>query len=174
MPLSINWILKCHRNIYYFTYSNWISRLLAISSPWWSSGSLPEAWPSIHWAWRCGDQGSPNPNPMSAKLHRFATKTGVRDSFALGLEADRHEEIVVSKFERKKLAKVKPTYKKEKYFEKLAHYVPSNSTQSPITLFQCIETFVKFAHCSQFRRCCCKGISLMSPWSLKIQPLVWS
>ena len=27
---------------------------------------------------------------MSAKLHRFATKTGVRDSFALGLEADRH------------------------------------------------------------------------------------
>jgi len=118
------------------------------------------------------NQGSPNPNPMSAKLHRFATKTGVRDSFALGLEADRHEEIVVSKFERKKLAKVKPTYKKEKYFEKLAHYVPSNSTQSPITLFQCIETFVKFAHCSQFRRCCCKGISLMSPWSLKIQPLV--
>ena len=79
------------------------------------------------------NQGSPNPNPMSAKLHRFATKTGVRDSFALGLEADRHEEIVVSKFERKKLAKVKPTYKKEKYFEKLAHYVPSNSTQSPIT-----------------------------------------
>jgi len=94
------------------------------------------------------EQGSPNPNPMSAKLHRFATKSGVRDSFALGLEADRHEEIVVSKFERKKLAKVKPTYKKEKYFEKLAHYVPSNSTQSPITLFQCIETFVKFVHCS--------------------------
>jgi hypothetical protein len=29
---------------------------------------------------------SPNPNPMSAKLHRFATKIAVRDSFALGLE----------------------------------------------------------------------------------------
>ena len=49
-----------------------------------------------------------NPNTISAKLHRFATKTGVRDSFALGLEADRHEEIVVSKFERKNLAKVRP------------------------------------------------------------------
>ena len=31
-------------------------------------------------------QGRPNPNPMSAKLHRFATKIAVRDSFALGLE----------------------------------------------------------------------------------------
>ena len=70
---------------------------------------------------------------MSAKLHSFAAKTGVRNSFALGLEADRHEEIVVSKFERKKLAKVRTTFQKEKYFENLAHYVPSNSTQSPIT-----------------------------------------
>ena len=47
-------------------------------------------------------------NPVSAKLHRFATKTGVRDSFAQGLEADCHEEVVVSKFERKNLAKVRP------------------------------------------------------------------
>jgi hypothetical protein len=53
--------------------------------------------------------------------------------FALGLEADRHEEIVVSKFERKKLAKVRTIFQKEKYFEKLAHHVPSNSMQSPIT-----------------------------------------
>ena len=74
-----------------------------------------------------------NPNTISAKLHRFATKTGVRDSFAQGLEADRHEEIVVSKFERKKLAKVRTTIQKEKYFENLALYVPSNSAQSPIT-----------------------------------------
>ena len=78
-------------------------------------------------------QGVANPNTISAKLHRFATKTGVRDSFAQGLEADCHEEIVVSKFERKKLAKVRTTFQKEKYFEKLAHYVPSNSMQSPIT-----------------------------------------
>ena len=58
--------------------------------------------------WMDYNQGSPNPNPMSAKLHRFATKTGVRDSFAQGLEADCHEEVVVSKFERKNLAKVRP------------------------------------------------------------------
>ena len=67
---------------------------------------------------------------MSAKLHRFATKTAVRDSFAQGLEADRHEEIVVSKFERKKLAR---TFQKEKYFEKIVHFVLSKLTQSPIT-----------------------------------------
>jgi hypothetical protein len=54
-------------------------------------------------------QGVANPNPMSAKLHRFATNKDVRDSFALGLEADRHEESVVSKLERKKLAKVRTT-----------------------------------------------------------------
>ena len=60
-------------------------------------------------------------------------KTGVRDLFAQGLEADCHEEIVVSKFERKKLAKIRTTFQKEIYFEKLAHYVPSNSTQSQIT-----------------------------------------
>jgi len=53
-------------------------------------------------------QGVANPNTISAKLHRFATKTGVRDSFAQGLEADCHEEVVVSKFERKNLAKVRP------------------------------------------------------------------
>ena len=52
------------------------------------------------------DQGRPNPNPMSAKLHRFATKIAVRDSFALGLE----------QFESKKLAKVRTTLQKEKYF----------------------------------------------------------
>ena len=66
-------------------------------------------------------QGVANPSPMSAKLHCFATITGVRDLFALCLEADRHEEIVVSKFERKKLAKVRTTFQKEKYFEKLVH-----------------------------------------------------
>ena len=32
------------------------------------------------------EQGRPNPNPMSAKLHCFATKIAIRDSFALGLE----------------------------------------------------------------------------------------
>ena len=32
------------------------------------------------------EQGRPNPNLMSAKLHRFATKIAVGDSFALGLE----------------------------------------------------------------------------------------
>ena len=37
-------------------------------------------------------QGRPNPNPMLAKLHRFATKIAVHDSFPLGLE----------KFENKK------------------------------------------------------------------------
>jgi hypothetical protein len=41
---------------------------------------------------------------MSPKLHRFATKIAVRDSFALGLE----------QFESKKLAKVRPTFQKEK------------------------------------------------------------
>jgi hypothetical protein len=67
------------------------------------------------------DQGSPNPNPMSAKLHRFATKIAVRDS-------------------SKKLSKVRPTFQKEKHFEKIVHFVISNSTQSPITEFQYIET----------------------------------
>ena len=85
------------------------------------------------WRKRLTDQGVANPNTISAKLHRFATKTGVRDSFAQGLEADPHEEIVVSKFERKKLAKVRTTIQKEKYFENLVLYVPSNSAQSPIT-----------------------------------------
>ena len=28
------------------------------------------------------EQGRPNPNPMSAKLHQFATKIAVGDSFA--------------------------------------------------------------------------------------------
>ena len=79
------------------------------------------------------NQGVANPNTISAKLHRFATKTGVRDLFSQGLEADRHEEIVVSKFERKTLAKVRTTIQKGKYFENLALYVPSNSAQSPIT-----------------------------------------
>ena len=69
------------------------------------------------------DQGRPNPNPMSAKLHRFATKIAVRDSFALGLE----------QFESKKLAKVRTTLQKEKYFKNIVHFVLSNSTQSPIT-----------------------------------------
>ena len=46
------------------------------------------------------------------------------------MEADRHEEIVVSKFERKKLAKVRTIFQKEKYFEKLAHYVPNNAMPS--------------------------------------------
>ena len=46
------------------------------------------------------------PNPMSTKLHRFATKNPVCDLFALGLE----------QFESKKLAKVRTTLQKEKYF----------------------------------------------------------
>ena len=70
-----------------------------------------------------GEQGRPNPNPMSAKLHRFATKIAVGDSFALGLE----------QYGSKKLAKVRPTFQKEKYFEKNVHFVFSNSKQSPIT-----------------------------------------
>jgi hypothetical protein len=57
---------------------------------------------------------------MSPKLHRFATKIAVRDSFALGLE----------QFESKKLAKVRPTFQKEK---KIVHFVLINLTQSPIT-----------------------------------------
>ena len=68
-------------------------------------------------------QGRPNPNPMSAKLHRFATKIAVRDSFALGLE----------QFESKKLAKVRTTLQKEKYFKNIVHFVLCNSMQSPIT-----------------------------------------
>ena len=75
---------------------------------------------------RVGNQGSPNPNPMSAKLHRFATKIAVCDSFALGLEQ-------IKQIESKKLAKVRTTFQKEKYFEKIVHFVLSNSTQSPIT-----------------------------------------
>ena len=69
------------------------------------------------------DQGRPNLNLMSAKLHRFATKIAVRDSFALGLE----------QFESKKLAKVRTTLQKEKYLKNIVHFVLSNSTQSPIT-----------------------------------------
>ena len=47
--------------------------------------------------------------------------------------ADPHHEILVSKFERKKLAKVRTKCQKEKYFEKIVYFVISNSTQSPIT-----------------------------------------
>ena len=68
-------------------------------------------------------QGRPNPNPMSAKLHCFATKIAVRDSFALGLE----------QFDSKKLAKVRTALQKEKYFKNIVHFVICNSTQSPIT-----------------------------------------
>ena len=52
-------------------------------------------------------QGSPNPNPMSAKLNCFATKIAVRDSFALGLEQ-------IEQIESKKLTKVITTFQKEK------------------------------------------------------------
>ena len=38
-------------------------------------------------------QGRPNPNPMLAKLHRFATKIAVHDSFALGLEQFENKKI---------------------------------------------------------------------------------
>ena len=62
-------------------------------------------------------------NPMSAKLHHFATKIAVCDSFALGLE----------QFESKKLAKVRTTLQKEKYFKNIVHVVLCNSTQSQIT-----------------------------------------
>ena len=43
------------------------------------------------------EQARPNPNPMSPKVHHFATKITVRDLFALGLE----------QFESKKVAKVR-------------------------------------------------------------------
>jgi hypothetical protein len=65
---------------------------------------------------------------MSAKLHRFATKISVCDSFALGME-----QIEVSQFEREKPAKVRTKFQKEKQFEKIGNFVLSNSTQSPIT-----------------------------------------
>ena len=58
------------------------------------------------------NQGSPNPNQMSAKLHRFATKIAVRDSFALGLEQ-------IEQIESKKLAKVRTTFKKLNILQKL-------------------------------------------------------
>jgi hypothetical protein len=57
-------------------------------------------------------QGRPNPNPMSPKLHCFATKISVRDLFALGLEQS----------ESKKLAKVRTTLQKEKYFKNIVHF----------------------------------------------------
>ena len=69
------------------------------------------------------DKGRPNPNPMSAKLHRFATKIAGNDLFALGLE----------QFKSKKLAKVRTTFQKEKYIEKNVRFVLCNSTQSSIT-----------------------------------------
>ena len=53
-------------------------------------------------------QARPSPNPMSPKLHRFATKITVCDLFALGLE----------QLESKKLAKVRTTFQKNKYFFK--------------------------------------------------------
>ena len=49
---------------------------------------------------------------MSAKLHRFATKIAVRDLFALGLEQ-------IEQIDSEQLAKVRPTFQKEKYFEKM-------------------------------------------------------
>ena len=60
---------------------------------------------------------------MSTKLHFFAKKIALRDSFGIGLE----------EFESKKLAKVRTTFQKEKYFKKIVHVVSINSTQSPIT-----------------------------------------
>ena len=56
---------------------------------------------------------------MLAKLHRFATKIAACDSFALALEQIIHQEIEDSKFESKKMAKVRTTFQKEKYFEKI-------------------------------------------------------
>ena len=53
------------------------------------------------------------------ETERGGGQSGVRDLFALGLEADRHEEIVVSKFERKKLAKVRTTYLKKNILKKM-------------------------------------------------------
>ena len=50
-------------------------------------------------------------------------KIAVRYSFTLDLE----------QFESKTLAKVRTKFQKEKYFEKIVHFVLSNSTQSQIT-----------------------------------------
>ena len=60
-------------------------------------------------------------------------KIAVRDLFTLGLE-----QIVIKKLKSpnlsvKKLAKVGKTIQKEKYFEKIVHFVLNNSTQIPIT-----------------------------------------
>ena len=52
------------------------------------------------------EQGRPNLNPMSAKLHRFDTKIGVQDLFALGLE----------QFESKKTGQGQNNISKRKIF----------------------------------------------------------
>ena len=63
------------------------------------------------------------PNPMSTKLHRFATKNPVCDLFALGLE----------QFESTKTGQGQNNISKRKYFKKIVHFVLSNLTQSLIT-----------------------------------------
>ena len=108
VPLWNTWIVFC--KFLCFSHINLPKRRLILL------GGIP----IFGWAHY---QGRPNPNPMSAKLHRFATKIAVRDSFALGLE----------QFESKKLAKVRTTLQKEKYFKNIVHFVLCNSTQSPIT-----------------------------------------
>ena len=54
----------------------------------------------------------PEPEPDVGETTSFATKIAVRDSFALGLEQ-------IEQIESKKMAKVRTTFQKEKYFEKL-------------------------------------------------------
>ena len=78
---------------------------------------------SLSIAERVLEQGRPNPNPMSANYIVSLQKIAVHDSFTLGL----------AQIGSKKLAKVRTTFQKKKYFGKVVHFVLSNSAQSPIT-----------------------------------------
>jgi len=51
--------------------------------------------------------------------------------------------IIVSKLKSKKPPKVRTSFQKEKYFEKLAHYVPNNAMPSHMAkIHRNIEIFV--------------------------------
>ena len=74
--------------------------------------------------------GLTKPSQMLPKLHCFATKIAICNLFDLGLE----------QYESKKLAKVRTTFQNEKNLKKNVRFVLGNSTQSPITWIQYIET----------------------------------
>ena len=76
--------------------------------------------------------GLPKPDLDVGKTTLFRYNNSSSWFVRPGSVADRHQEIVVSKFEREKLAKFRTTFQKENYFEKLAHHVPSNSKQRKI------------------------------------------